>query len=83
MKITSVETIYVKAPLPYATGPATWYYTDRDALLVKISTDEGLVGWGETAALAGVGTSSSARSRPPSSARTRATTALCGARCGA
>ncbi|MCW5850338.1 MAG: mandelate racemase/muconate lactonizing enzyme family protein [Anaerolineae bacterium] len=54
MKITNIETIYVKAPLPYATGPATWYYTNRDALLIKISTDEGLVGWGETAALAGV-----------------------------
>src|SRR5215210_7018597 len=54
MKITQIETIYVKAPLPYATGPSTWYYTERDALLIKISTDEGLVGWGETAALAGV-----------------------------
>jgi D-galactarolactone cycloisomerase len=29
-------------------------YTLRDALLVKITTDDGLVGWGETAALGGV-----------------------------
>jgi D-galactarolactone cycloisomerase len=49
MKITSVETFLLKHQLPRAIGPSTILYPFRDALLVKISTDEGLVGWGETA----------------------------------
>ncbi len=53
MKITSVETYHVRHRLPRAIGPSTFYYQFRDALLVKIGTDEGLVGWGETAPLAG------------------------------
>jgi D-galactarolactone cycloisomerase len=54
MKVTSVETFHVQSPLPRGLGPSTYYYHFRDALLVKISTDEGLVGWGETAPMAGV-----------------------------
>src|SRR5262245_5554908 len=54
MKITSVKTILVQHRLPRAIGPSTFMYTMRDSLLVKITTDEGLVGWGETAVLAGV-----------------------------
>jgi D-galactarolactone cycloisomerase len=53
MKITAVETFHVRHPVSHAFGPSTYYYTTRDALLVKISTDDGLVGWGETAVLAG------------------------------
>ncbi|MSP13065.1 MAG: mandelate racemase/muconate lactonizing enzyme family protein [Chloroflexi bacterium] len=53
MKITSVETFHVQHQLPKAIGPSTYFYDYRDALLVKISTDEGLVGWGETAPMAG------------------------------
>ncbi len=54
MKITSVETFHVSSPLPRGVGPSTYYYHSRDALLVKITTDEGLVGWGETAAVPAV-----------------------------
>src|SRR5512134_929335 len=52
MKIESIETIVVC--IPYTTGGSadadawggkTW--TTADALLVKIATDEGIVGWGE------------------------------------
>jgi D-galactarolactone cycloisomerase len=48
MKITSVQTFYLKHPLPNAVGCSTLLYSERDVLLVKISTDEGLAGWGET-----------------------------------
>jgi hypothetical protein len=44
MKLTSVQTFYLKHRLPNAIGVSTTLYTERDALLVKISTDEGLVG---------------------------------------
>ncbi len=54
MKITSVQTYHLQHRLPRAIGPSTAMYDMRDALLVKISTDEGLVGWGETAILGGV-----------------------------
>jgi D-galactarolactone cycloisomerase len=54
MKITSVTTYLLQHKLPRAIGPSTAMYALRDALLVKIGTDEGLVGWGETASLGGV-----------------------------
>jgi D-galactarolactone cycloisomerase len=54
MKMTSVQTFLLQHRLPRAIGPSTAYYTLRDALLVKIGTDEGLAGWGETAPLGGV-----------------------------
>jgi D-galactarolactone cycloisomerase len=53
MKITTVETFLLKHDLSRPTGPSIWLYTEREALLVKISTDEGLVGWGETSDIAG------------------------------
>jgi D-galactarolactone cycloisomerase len=54
LKITRVKTFYLEHKLPKAIGPSTAYYNTRDALLVKITTDAGLVGWGETASLDGV-----------------------------
>ncbi len=54
MKITAVTTHLLQHKLPRAIGPSTFMYSARDSLLVKISTDEGLVGWGETAPLGGV-----------------------------
>lgn len=52
MKITSVECIVLR--IPYTTGGSkdtgAWggrAWTTADALLVKVSTDDGLVGWGE------------------------------------
>jgi D-galactarolactone cycloisomerase len=56
MKITSIKTYRLQHSLPYPTGPSTYFYTSRDTLLIKIETDEGLVGWGETAAFGGVRT---------------------------
>ena len=54
LKITAVETFHLKHQLPKAIGPSTAYYRMRESLLVKITTDAGLVGWGETALLTGV-----------------------------
>jgi D-galactarolactone cycloisomerase len=53
MKITQVETFLLRYELPRATGPSIWLYKERESLLVKISTDDGLVGWGETSEIAG------------------------------
>src|SRR5690349_18390338 len=54
MKITSIKTYHHRHKLPRAIGCSTLLYNERDALLIKISTDEGLVGWGETALLGGL-----------------------------
>ena len=54
MKISKVETFHVRAPLAKASGNATMYHRQREALLVKLTTDQGLVGWGETLPLPGV-----------------------------
>jgi len=54
MKITGVETYLLQYELPRAIGPSTMLYPYRTTLLVKISTDEGLVGWGETAPIGAV-----------------------------
>src|SRR5439155_18223265 len=51
MKITSVQTYHLEHTLPHLFGGATLFYSSRDTLLIKIGTDEGLVGWGETAPL--------------------------------
>jgi D-galactarolactone cycloisomerase len=54
LRITSVETIHVRRTLARPTGPAGAFNAARQSLLVKIATDGGLIGWGETYALAGV-----------------------------
>jgi D-galactarolactone cycloisomerase len=54
MKITAVKTFLLEHPLAHAAGPSTYYYRSRSALIVKLETDEGLVGWGETAPMPGV-----------------------------
>jgi D-galactarolactone cycloisomerase len=53
LKITKVETFALKHKLPRAIGPSTILYGFRDALLVKITTDSGIVGWAETADVGG------------------------------
>ena len=52
MKIQAIETIVVR--IPYTTGgkadTAAWggkAWQTADALLLKVTTDEGVVGWGE------------------------------------
>ncbi|WP_010583428.1 mandelate racemase/muconate lactonizing enzyme family protein [Schlesneria paludicola] len=54
MKITSVKTYLVAHKLPTWLANSYFEYRSREALLIKISTDEGVVGWGETAPMAGV-----------------------------
>jgi D-galactarolactone cycloisomerase len=54
LRITAVETIHTRYALARPTGPAGAFNAARQSLIVKISTDSGLVGWGETYALAGV-----------------------------
>jgi len=53
LTITKVETFSLEHKLPKAFGVSTALSPTRDALLVKISTDSGLVGWGETADVGG------------------------------
>ncbi len=53
LKITAVETFLLRHKLDRSFGPSTATSPYRGALLVKISTDSGLVGWGETADLPG------------------------------
>ncbi len=54
LKITEVKTFLLEHELPKEIGPATAYYKKRQSLVVKLSTDAGLVGWGGTAYLTGV-----------------------------
>lgn len=50
MKITHIETFPMSCRMPYALTYARGEYQDREALLVKVHTDEpGLFGWGEAA----------------------------------
>lgn len=53
LTITKVETFSLEHRIPKAIGPSVAQSNTRDALLIKISTDSGLVGWGETADVGG------------------------------
>lgn len=53
LTITEVETFAVEHKIPKAIGPSVALSDLRQSLLVKISTDSGLVGWGETADVGG------------------------------
>ena len=55
LKITSVKTYLLQTKLAKAFGVSVSvpFDTTRDALLVKIETDAGLVGWGETSPING------------------------------
>lgn len=48
LTITKVETFPVAHKMAKTIGPSVALSNQREALLVKISTDSGLVGWGET-----------------------------------
>ncbi len=47
MKISAVETYCLRAALRQPFGFSQWTFTHREAMLVRIQTDEGLEGWGE------------------------------------
>lgn len=53
LTITKVETFALQHKLAKGIGPSVASAASRDTLLVKISTDSGLVGWGETADVGG------------------------------
>lgn len=53
LTITKVETFALVHPLQKAIGVSTALGKSRNSLLIKISTDSGLVGWGETADVGG------------------------------
>ncbi len=53
LTITNVETFALQYKLAKGIGPSIASTATRDTLLVKISTDSGLVGWGETADIGG------------------------------
>lgn len=54
MKIAAVETLLLEHKLARPTGPASVLNSWRRTLLLRIVTDDGLAGWGETAPLPGV-----------------------------
>ena len=54
MKITSVKAYVLKQPMSRPAGPANFYFRVRAAVIVRIQSDSGLVGWGETVALPGL-----------------------------
>lgn len=54
MTITDVETIWVRVPLSVPTGPAGAFNAARQTLVIRVTTDAGVIGWGETYAVAGV-----------------------------
>ncbi|WP_413992355.1 mandelate racemase/muconate lactonizing enzyme family protein [Labrys okinawensis] len=47
MKITAVEGYHLVAPLRGAAGNANGFMTRREALLLRLVTEDGQVGWGE------------------------------------
>jgi len=48
MKITAVKAFPLESTLARGTGPSTYYYRSRTALIIKLETDAGVSGWGET-----------------------------------
>jgi D-galactarolactone cycloisomerase len=54
MKITGVKTFLLHHVLERPSGPATYWYRTRQTLFIKVESDAGLCGWGETAAFTGV-----------------------------
>ena len=47
MKITSIRTYVLDAPLSENFGFSQWEFSRRSTMLVEIATDAGIEGWGE------------------------------------
>ena len=54
MRVASIDTIRVRADLSVPRGPSVLTYHSRESLFIKLTLDDGTVGWGETYATAGV-----------------------------
>lgn len=85
LKITSVKTILLRHHLkrPFGVSVSVPLAKTRETLLVKIETDEGLVGWGETALSRALAARSTIRSLLACSARIRWSIDACGESYGA
>jgi D-galactarolactone cycloisomerase len=53
MRVATAEVIHVRAVLATPAGPAGVFNRHRESLLLKVTADDGTVGWGETYALPG------------------------------
>jgi D-galactarolactone cycloisomerase len=53
-RLRSVELFPLRTDLSTPRGPSIFTYHSRETLFVKVSTDDGLIGWGETYRVAGV-----------------------------
>ena len=51
MRIERVETFHFVGPVDRPYGPSCAYSRSRDAIIVKLTADDGTVGWGETYAI--------------------------------
>jgi D-galactarolactone cycloisomerase len=47
LKILDIKTFILKSPLEEPFSSASMYFDHRSSLLVKVITDEGIIGWGE------------------------------------
>jgi D-galactarolactone cycloisomerase len=54
VKIDAIEVFPVRAEMSTPRGPSILTYRARETLFIKVTSDNGLVGWGETYRLAGV-----------------------------
>jgi len=53
MRVAATEVVHVRAALRTPCGPAGVFNRHRESLLLKLTADDGTVGWGETYALPG------------------------------
>ena len=54
MRIASLELFAVRAAMTRPRGPSILTYRERTSLFIKLTADDGLVGWGETYRMGGV-----------------------------
>jgi D-galactarolactone cycloisomerase len=54
VKVATIELFPVHAELSAPRGPSVFTYHQRETLFIKVTTDSGLVGWGETYRMGGV-----------------------------
>ncbi len=52
MKITRIVARHVRLPFRHAFSTSRWSLTHKDAMVLEVSTGDGLTGWGECVALA-------------------------------
>jgi D-galactarolactone cycloisomerase len=54
VKIAAIDVFPVRAKMSAPRGPSIFTYHARETLFIKVTSEDGLVGWGETYRLAGV-----------------------------